>query len=510
MTDISDMSNIYILQKKSDVDAFSSYFCAGNQRCKDNITAVIDYIGLPITIVCENYYVDKVFRDSYYQYFASKHMLINRNCKRLSFFKGYIQGNIFYEQTQEVDSILQQSLVGIMVLKPIDIGKIGRTLIDPSKINISKCFVRTTKFDVIILGNNLHINAFPFSSQDGETMTCAETTVWNILEYYGTRYGEYKTIMPSNIINTLSKISQERNLPSRGLDYKTVSALLKSFEFSPRIYALEAFSDFKEYKEIFHYYVESGIPLAIGVSGEWRGNQIGHSMVCIGHAEEKKDISQIDKQLINGIPYINTAQYYDKYVIMDDNQIPYTIENFDNFTLYEKTQVDVFAVPLYRRIYLEANDASDIIYTILENDSLGINKMISEMPEEINEDNPLTIRIYLTSSRKYKNVRTKFSQSINESYFYSNFVYPKFLWVGEVSTHKSIAEGKIYGEVVLDATASRMAKLDSLILIRYLSNIGYKFPSDELSILVSRLSCKSKGFKYPYPLYINNLLPGGV
>lgn len=343
-------------------------------------------------------------------------------------------------------------------------------------------------------------------------MTCAETTVWNILEYYGTRYSEYKTILPSNMINKLELISQERNLPSRGLDYGTVSKLLKTFGFSPRIYALKAFLGNEiQYKNIFHYYVESGIPLAVGVSGkDCRGNEIGHSIVCIGHEKKKADVSTIVKNDIDGVPYIDTASYSDKYVIMDDNQKPYTIENFDDLTLYSDTKVDVFAVPLYKRIILEAGDAAAIFYSIISDKYLGFNQMLSQISEKIDDNNPVVVRIFLTSSRKYKSIRAKDTQNKGAAYFYSNFIYPKFLWVAEISTHDAFNKEKVYGEIILDATASRYNRANSIILIRYLSNVGYRFPDEDFDELFKRLKNRSDDFAYPYPMYVNNLFLGGM
>lgn len=510
MSSIDKMSKIIFVENGNDIDDLCINIGENNNSFKNNIKDILDTIGYPLTIVCEYYYVDKVFRDSYYNYFSSKHFEIGKNCKRLSFFNREIQPEKFYNNYLD-DNDLQSSFIGTMVLKPLEIGKIGRTLFDPKKLHINQCYVRTTRFDTVILGHALYIDAFPFSAQDTETMTCAETTVWNILEYYGTRYSEYKTILPSNMINKLELISQERNLPSRGLDYGTVSKLLKMFGFSPRIYALKAFlGDEIKYKNIFHYYVESGIPLAVGVSGkDSQGSEIGHSIVCIGHEKKKADVSSIDKNDIDGVPYIDTASYSDKYVVMDDNQKPYTIESFNDLTLYSDTKVDVFAVPLYKRIILEAGDAADIFYSVISDKYLGFNHMLSQISEKIDDNNPVVVRIFLTSSRKYKSIRAKDTQNKSAAYFYSNFIYPKFLWVAEISTHNAFNEEKVYGEIILDATASRYNRANSIILIRYLSNVGYRFPDEDLAELFKRLKNKSSDFTYPYPMYVNNLFLGG-
>lgn len=54
-----------------------------------------------------------------------------------------------------------------------------------------------------VLGVKLFIEGFPHSSQDSETITCAETTIWAAMEYFGTRYSDYKPVLPSTIIKTM-------------------------------------------------------------------------------------------------------------------------------------------------------------------------------------------------------------------------------------------------------------------------------------------------------------------
>lgn len=249
----------------------------------------------------------------------------------------------------DTDSFLQDFFVGTLVIKPIETGKVGRTLIDPSKLHISEVFVRLTQYNVVVAGRQLTVNAFPFSTQDAETMTCAETTVWSILEYYGTRYPEYKTILPNDIYVELSKVSNERVWPSKGLTYEVVSDLLKTFGFSPRLYALESFAGAKnkdafdtcdEYRRIFHYYVESGIPFAVGITTDVP-EAIGHSMVCIGHGAKKKDLHDISKSEIDGIPYVDSADYYSEYVMIDDNRVPYVVDEYFKMSLYDRAYVDV-------------------------------------------------------------------------------------------------------------------------------------------------------------------------
>ncbi len=50
----------------------------------------------------------KLYRDTYYAYFASKHTQFAKNCKRISFFQGYIDPEKFYRFNEDIESDLQK------------------------------------------------------------------------------------------------------------------------------------------------------------------------------------------------------------------------------------------------------------------------------------------------------------------------------------------------------------------------------------------------------------------
>ncbi len=481
--------SIVVLEKNDDINDFCEYIKEYNyleNGLFDRLKSVFESTGFPCTIVCEFEYVDKFYRDSYYHYFAGKHFYYERNCKRLSIFKGKIEEGLLFDYSDKNEVYLNSCFIGTIVLKPINIGKIGRCLLDPCKLNIKKSYLRLTSFDMVVIGHIFKINAFPYSSQDSETMTCAETTVWSILEYYGNRYSEYKSVLPSDIYNEISRISNERVWPSKGLEYEKVSDLLKTFGFSPRLYAAESygvsskfdFTNCSEYHRIFHYYVESGIPFAVGIIAS-DPEDVGHSMVCIGHSSKKKDLGDINSLDIDGVPYVDSADYYTDYIMIDDNRVPYVIDDFYDISEYgNDTYVDVFAVPLYKRIMMEASDARAIISQLLQYDDYNFNYFLRNYPDIITgKNNPVVVRLFLTSSRKYKHFRAKNSGSRDESEFYANCLFPKFLWVAEISTHEEFENNRVLGEIVLDATFSISCEdqdyENSVILIRYFSHVGY-------------------------------------
>ena len=481
---------VITLDSKEDIDELQKVITTFNERW---MKLLFNALKFPITIVYEKYYVDKLFRDSYYTYFASKHFEINRICSRLTLFEGNFAYKDFLNDV--LFDTLQKSIIGTVVLRPTKINAIGRTLLDPDKMHIGRMYVQRTKFEICLLGKLYTILAYPFTSQDTETMSCAETSIWTMLEYYGTRYSEYRTVLPSEILSELGNLSEERVLPSHGMDFRQKSGLLKKFGFHPRTYSEQIYKD--DFRKLFHYYVESGIPITLSLPG--------HSVVCIGHAAEEYNISNVTSITVNNLQYIDSSAFIKKYVIIDDNNIPYSIEEYDHFSVFNR-EMHLFTVPLYKRIFLEANDAATVFEFLLGKISSLIEWYISTFGLNYeNRKNPLVKRIFLTSSRKYKKVRVTDANSLETKKFYSEILMPKFIWVCEIATYENYQSRKILGEIVLDATAARYDHINSTLLIRIGDIVGYRCPDESFTVLVERLNYRTAGIDIEFKLYENNL-----
>lgn len=81
MSSIDEMSKIIFVESSNDIDELCINIDENNNSFKHKIKDILAIIGYPLTIVCEYNYVDKVFRDSYYNYFSSKHLEIEKIVK---------------------------------------------------------------------------------------------------------------------------------------------------------------------------------------------------------------------------------------------------------------------------------------------------------------------------------------------------------------------------------------------------------------------------------------------
>lgn len=458
-------------------DVFSSLFTYIQSR---NCTA--------FTFMLEENYVDLVYRDSYYFFFSGKHFCYDRFCKRIFLF-----AKVFEKPMLDLKSAeLEKDFVGSIVIRPVPGRNIGRTLLNPKYfIGDAQCYIRTVKYNMVAFGKRVSVNAFPYSMQDGETTTCAEITILNLLDYFSRSYPEYHYLLPSDINRIARENGYERSLPTHGLKYEMISKAFCESGFYPRLYLAEKMSKDK-FRRILYYYIESGIPLSLGVT---TGIQNKHSIIVIGHGKldlEKQRLKQNlyachDVKSGNCMWICDAADIVDSFCIMDDLNMPYMLSTCK---LLEQGplrlgdySVETMVVPLSKKMYLEACDASEIFKVIIASEEYGLNCADFESIEGGatlgSKENPLAVRIFMTSSRSLRKCRDEQFANGNEEArsWYSTTVFPKFVWVCELST-VDLYSKKVIGEIILDATSSADSYTDSLIIAFYPKCIFCRLPQD--------------------------------
>lgn len=441
----------------------------------------------PLTVVVEDYYVDRFYRDSYYLYYASKHIQYSRFCKRVFLFDGLIQSIFDIDESE-----LEKMFMGTMVVRPLPLGKIGRSLFNPYFFADKKSYLRYATYEIVVVSKQLRIHAFPFSMQDGETTTCAEITILNLIDYFSRKYQDYNLALPSDLFERVDRLGYERCLPSRGLSFLEISRIFSESGFFPRMYAVASFQSEYQFKRNMHYYIESGIPVALGI--QWVNSKEKHAITCIGHGKrslDSKKITDIVRVFFNknverkNIPVwvIDTADLYDEYIVMDDGDAPYIkyewkkieeaathkskmLVSKDNFTINAEPQN--MMVPLSKRMFLEAEDAFDRFVDYLSRKDLGIKAKTGKNIGT--SQNPLVLRMFLASSRHFRQARIKDlkSQLCPFDILYSSVLFPKFVWVCEVYSIESYysKNPRVIAELVIDATSSSR-DINNVIITNY-------------------------------------------
>ena len=371
---------------------------------------------------------------------------------------------------------------GFFVIRPTYPNPIGRTIFS-QQVLVNDDFLHCqTSFPITCSGLKCSVKGFPYSSQDGETISCAETTLWGIMEYFSNRYAKYSPALPSDIISVLQNVRSQRQLPSLGLNVNDLSHALKKFGFGTRIYGREQFGP-DMLMNLLSCYVESGIPVAVALSN---GADFQHALICCGR--EKMDASHF-----KGLNSTNGLKDFDsitkKFVFMDDNLFPYQkafldkpAANYDS-NISKSVGITHFVVPLYPKIYLEAFEAKKFCISFL-------------LDNKFKND---TLRIFLTTSRSYKDEILKNPQLPKE---YKERIMglpmPKFIWVCEITDEKHLSNGKCYGNMILDATEPNINRYKPLIFMHI----------DDLTLYKQQGSLSSDKLKNSlrqYDVYKNNL-----
>lgn len=537
-----------------DSTSFDTFFLDNSWLDKQNFQEICLRYGFPeksLTVVVEDYYIDAAYRDIYYNYWARFHFDWPRYCNRIFLFQNSHTEEEFFDQRYSGE--LNRDFLGTIVVRPAYSSEtdhtFGRTLLNPYKMIIREegreihpfLYLETTEYTFHLLGNTYKTQAFPFSSQDGVAMKCAETSIYELCDFASASSALFAKVLPSDIHDKLKARLPERILPSHGLYCNDISYLLREFGFSPMIYAgiddperagseqgrtesrdiriglisddIEAekedsFSESSwddkhvtDFRYWLHYYVESAIPVLAITAPNQEVNK--HASLVIGHGVTRKSIDDCKVYRLGRLPCIDTAELYEDYVVQDDNQIPYTSERMDRFTQLKSYKLAAYIVPLEKHVFLEASSAISIFDTVITKESEMINEAIGYIVTEykkcadqeddeetrsqymdlvhamsVSEKNPITIRYYLVNSGEYKQHRISNGTVKDDKKFYADVPMPKSVWLAEISTYKFYEMGYAFAEVVLDATASNLSKVNSLILLRTAHFGVYRLPNE--------------------------------
>jgi hypothetical protein len=452
-------------------------------------------------LLAETEYVDKVYRDSYYNYYSSKLSSYLRNCIRISLFEGPVTEDDFWNRDKRDE--LASKYLGFLILRPTSPQIIGRSIISPRALKLNNFISCTSKFNTTANGQKFEVIGFPHSSQDSETMSCAETSLWAIMEYFSSKYPEYRPVLPSKIIETLNHLSSERQLPSKGLGITHMSYALREFGFGSRVYSKQEFGS--DFESLLSCYVESGIPLIIAMENRPHGN-IGHALLAIGHEElteshidNIKKFNVTDSDLSKRISRESIELYdYDsiakEFIFIDDNRPIYQRAYLDKPAQHypdsdwHNCQITYFIVPLYAKIYLEAYYAKSYVLRLL----------LSGLAP-LNSGSKVVIRTYLASGRSFKDQVSKNSFVGNDlKAFLLETSMPKFIWVSELSTKELMKKRMADGIVILDATEANLSFNKPLILAAYQ---GKYLSVDETSGKIEAISLNLPSFR----VYEHNL-----
>lgn len=371
----------------------------------DNLTCVVEYP-----------YVDEYYRDCYYSFYSRKHNDYNRNCFRMSFFFPEVKEDNYFD----VD--MEGRYYGYIVLQPTPRCIIGYCFLNPRVYKDHAFSICCCTRDSFVMGRKVTTTAFPYSGQDGEVKSCAETSILCMCDYFSRKYNRYIRILPSQISTMVSDNPLSRQQPTIGIEIENVERILNSNGITTRRYEKVTEEPSKQDNRLLYddfyrmlgIYVESGFPIYVSTST--------HAMLIVGRGNEG----------ITG----------GRYVCIDDNKRPYS-------NLVDEKEIQSFIVP----------HAENILTKAQEIDVDGLLKYFQKLYKDIDlidTNERYQHRLLLTTSRLYKDYVVHSEMEKDNKIMVVCTAMPKFIWVSESirenEVRKSMGEACVDTVCILDAT----------------------------------------------------------
>jgi hypothetical protein len=390
-------------------------------------------------------YIDRHYRDTYYSFHSAKFRETKRNCVRVHIFSGKMFSSDDFIDNREV---IKDNYLGFFVIRPLPNFPLGRSLISPKafKKNDFVCCLMSQK--VSIFGISLKAYGFPHVAQDTETHSCAESSLWSFIEYFGSKYSSYKPLLPSQIVKSLLNITEHRLLPSMGLTENELARCLHDNGFQCLKYNINRA---KALYELIKIYLESGIPLLLLLSNE----VAAHATLVIGHENDESNYKvPIDRKWTD-------VSFFDKnLVFIDDNMPPYQIahalhptEHYPDKKL-QNLKIWSFIVPLPSHTFLVAEKVYALLNCVFGDPTVGF------------KDNTKWItRMLLTGANSFKNFIIEYDDKLSPKMmkYLLHLDLPKFIWICEIYHEKDFANHISSGLIIIDATAGSKSLVSILL-----------------------------------------------
>lgn len=483
----------------------------GRLHVLDRILRAVCRRASEVTCVVELGHVDNVYSDLVRSVYAYEHFDSARRCVRVSIFSCALDEKAYrarsgYVEPWATESLepddgdakpLQDDFVGSVVVLPRSGGILGRTLVDPRWILPCDSRVRLTDVPQTVRGKRLYAASFPWRQQDGEAMSCAETSILSISCYFSNEYRDYPVIMPSDILTSIDGSSDVRVVPSQGRTWKSAAGVLKQMGLRTRRYGRQSLvgatvigepnSLRRGLERIARVYVDSGLPVAVNVQPPDSEDTAGHWVVLLGLGGTEGRWADWDaarpfaERLRNGD---ETAAVMDAcnleiarpFVVSDDMLLPYTVARWPRVSAFGGMEPVELVVPTAQRMGMGCMTARKMAGEVLRSDGLGLLQM---------KDGALPPRIVMTQQlvgvRSYLRFRCATSDEHVVKVFEEG-VFPRFAWLFELVDYSKWdrPQGKrvALGEILLDATGEgEVSPISRVVIARY-PGYFYYHPTD--------------------------------
>lgn len=428
-----------MLHPKSDADwevLRDAY--AGPGSPFENVLAVARELGCK-TIVVEHRYIDLDYRGEHASFWSMRFSVPPPFTRRLHFFK-----EIFDEG--ELHCLpADPEYIGYSVLKPMKMGRVGRTVLAPPP-RLREATLTTITETVSLFGNDLSVQGVPFCEQDGEYLRCAHAAAWTC-HYVAVRRELVGRTSTANLVDVIPTVlSEERALPSKGMSLNQLQAVFGSLGQPALFYGFSALPDVSGVQKpepkcdpggnplapgywdtrcisIICRYLNSGFPVLIGGSA--------HAWVLVGwRRDEAGKVT---------------------FIACDDQVGPYE-EISSPFEHYRAPWHSIM-VPLPPKVFLTGEAAENEAYKVLRS-IWNANTDTKPLAEGL-RSRQIQLRTRLADIRTFKRDIAKQTSSDEVLRAIRLTPLPHFVWIVEAHLRSACYKGNCVAAAVLyDATSS--------------------------------------------------------
>ena len=476
------------------------------------------------SVISEGRYIDRDFSAAYAAFYAALFEPHLKYCRRLHFFEGDISPAVSSTDPSEIALNIEATApdyLGYVVLRPVLHAPVGAAIVSADHFvakGRGEVSVKSS-YAVHLLGAELTIQGIPVTAQDSRVGACAQSAIWTIGRHFTSKHGSPWFSLPEitelALVPTDSFISRSLPIGSEYLTPDNMVRALRAMDRHPVVYARSDFSDPTSWPqppaEIVHRYLDSGIPVIIGLAPT-PPNSIGHAVVAVGHKLEPA----FDPALLKERP--TPAAEISDFLVNDDQRGVYRyLPNLSSRKDYPWSLSEhclYLIVPLPSKVFFKADVAEALARIYLANvvrqraDICNATGLESTTLEPVPDDFQLAMdgdllvgRTYLTFGWKYKEraLRNGIPTELKEEILIRQF--PRFVWVTEFSLASETygqepSDRRVRAHVVLDATGNRFGESAMVVDVPGLAVLWSAAPGGDIPqrSLIARITSVTGGY----------------
>lgn len=427
------------------------------------------------SVIVETQYIDRDYADAYGKLYGRGFHTYRRFPYRLHFFAQPLKSGLelhvdSLQSEKERWQTLQDKYLGFAVIRPSKPDTIGRAVVRPPCSQNHDCFILCQdEFGLNLAGLPLRAKGCAFMEQDGMVGACATAAVWiaHMALYKQRGLPTFSTTSITELADATYP-SPQRVFPSEGLSIEQIGVAMKRMGHETIAVDLES-ADKEAVKCWLYYYVESGIPVVLGVETP----DGTHAVTLVGHSIK----SPLTEEAIEPFPESDNDHFYpasdwaEEFVMHDDQRGPYRlikvvagkktssaleVQDLPKRPIKNR-RFDLLGgvVPLPQHVYLSAEDALNKVITALEfiRDESGVQvQFIGE--------NRIVLRHFLIDSNEFKSSCDTVARGMPMTLVLLNQKrhLPRYVWLTEISTlpmwNTGVRDRRIVGEILVDPTSN--------------------------------------------------------